>query len=89
MKAKNKKTKKTKDKNKNLSPKEYLDLIGPYLSNIINDHKTPKNLRVHSHNELIDYETYQYGEWKIQLIMLINLISPKDSDETSNMHTKK
>ena len=30
------------DKDKNLSPKEYLDMIRPYLSNIINDHKTPK-----------------------------------------------
>ena len=30
---------KRKDKNKNLSPKEYLDMIKPYLSDIINDHK--------------------------------------------------
>ena len=60
----------TGDKNKNLSPKEYLDVIRPYLSDIINDHKT-KKLRVHSCNELIDYETYQYEEWKILLIMLI------------------
>ena len=29
---------------KKLSPKEYLDMIKPYLSDIINDHKTPKNL---------------------------------------------
>ena len=27
------------DKNKNLSPKEYLDMIEPYLSDIINDYK--------------------------------------------------
>ena len=46
------------DKNKNLSPEEHLDMIRPY------DHKTPKKLRVHSCNELIDYKTYQY-EWKI------------------------
>ena len=31
-------------------------MIRPYLSNIINDHKTPKNLRVHSRNEVTDYE---------------------------------
>ena len=30
---------------KKLSPKEYLDMIKPYLSDIINDHKTPKKLR--------------------------------------------
>ena len=31
------------EKYKNLSPEEYLDMIRPYLSDIINDHKTPKN----------------------------------------------
>ena len=62
-------------------------MIKPYLWDIINDNKTPKNLRVHSSNEVIDYET-QFGEWKIQLTMSINFISSKDSDETRNMHTK-
>ena len=33
---------------------------------IINDYKTPKKLRVHSSNEVIDYET-QSGEWKIKI----------------------
>ena len=28
------------DKNKNLSPEEYFDIIRPYLSDMINDHKT-------------------------------------------------
>ena len=74
-------------KDKNLSPKEYLYMIRTYLSDIINDHKTPKNLRDYSSNEAIDYET-QFGEWKIQLTMSINFISSKDSDETRNMHTK-
>ena len=75
------------DKDKNFSPKEYLDMIRPYLSDMINNHKTPKNLRVHSSNEVIDYET-QFGEWKIQLIMSINFISSNDSDETRSMLTK-
>ena len=52
-------------------------MIRPYLSNIINDHKTLKNLRVHSSNET------QFGEWKIQLTMSVNLISSKDFDETA------
>ena len=47
------------DKDKNSSPKEYLDIIRPYLSNFVNDQKTPKYLRVHSSNET------QFGEWKI------------------------
>ena len=74
-------------KDKNLSPKEYLYMIRTYLSDIINDHKTPKNLRDYSSNEAIDYET-QFGEWKIQLTMSINFISFKDSDETRNMHQR-
>ena len=62
-------------------------MIRPYLSNIINDHETPKNLKVHSSNEVFDYET-QFGEWKIQLTMSINFISSNGSDDTRNMHTK-
>ena len=62
-------------------------MIMPYLSDMINDHKTPMNLRVHSRNEVINYKT-QFGEWKIQLTMAINFISSKDSKETCTMHTK-
>ena len=75
------------DKDKNLSPKEYLDMIRPYLSDLINDNKTPKKLRVHTRNEVIDYET-QYGERKIELAMWINFIFSKDCDKIRNMHTK-
>ena len=61
-------------------------MIRPYLSDIINYHKTPRKLRVHSSNEVLDYET-QYGEWKIQLIMTINFVSSKDdSDEFRTIH---
>ena len=74
------------DKDKNLSLKEYLYMIIPYLRDIINTHKTSMNLRVHSRDEVINYET-QFGEWKIQLTMLINFISSKDSRETRGMHT--
>ena len=63
-------------------------MIRPYLSDIISYHKTPRKLRVHSSNEVLDYET-QYGEWKIQLIMTINFVSSKDdSDEFRTIHTK-
>ena len=41
------------DKDKNLSPKEYLDMIRPYLR----DNKAPMKLRVYLGNEIIDYET--------------------------------
>ena len=46
-----------------------------------------KNLRVHSRNKVIEYET-QYGEWKTELIMSINFIYSKDSDETRSRLTK-
>ena len=62
-------------------------MIRLYLRDIINDRKTSKKLRVHSSNEVIDYET-QFGEWETQLTMSINFISSKDSHETRNMHTK-
>ena len=45
------------DKDKNLSAKKYLNMIRPYLIDLINDHKTPKKLRFHSSNEVFDYET--------------------------------
>ena len=75
------------DKDRNLSLKEYIYMIIPYLRDIMNDHKTPVKLKFHRSNEVIDYET-QFGEWKIQLIMSINFISSKDSNETRNMHKK-
>ena len=31
-------------------------MIRPYLSDTINDHKTPRKLKVHSSNEVFDYE---------------------------------
>ena len=49
------------DRDKNLSLKEYLNMIRPYLSDIINYHKTPKNVKVHLSNEVFDYKT-QFGE---------------------------
>ena len=74
------------DKGKNLSIKEYLNLIKPYLSDIINDHKTHGLVRYHSGNKAWLGETS--SEWQIQLTMAINFISSKDSDETRTMHTK-
>ena len=38
-------------------------MIRPYLSDMINDHKTQEVWKVHSGNKVIDYKTQ--GEWKI------------------------
>ena len=37
---------KAKETDKNLSPKEYLDMIRPYLSDMINDHKTRREWKI-------------------------------------------
>ena len=59
------------DKGKNLSIKEYLNIIKPYLSDIINDHKTCGLVRYHSGNKTWVEETS--SEWKIQLTMQLTL----------------
>ena len=55
---------------------------------MINDHKAPIKLKVHSRDKLSDYETQFGGKWKIQLTMQINFVSSKDSEETRTMSTK-
>ena len=35
-----------REKDKNLSPKEYLDMIRPYLSDMITDHKTRREWKI-------------------------------------------
>ena len=57
----------------------------PYLSDMINDHKTQEAWKVHSGNKINDYKTQK--EWKIQLKMTINFISSKNFDETCTMYT--
>ena len=74
------------DKNKNLSIKEYIDIIKSYLSDIINSHKTRGEWKAHSGNKITDYKTE--GEFKIHLTVAIKFISSEDFDETRNMNTK-
>ena len=61
-------------------------MIKPYLSDVINDHKTQGKLRIHLDNKIMEHKIQ--SEWKLQLTMAINFISSKDSDETRTMHTK-
>ena len=75
-----------RNKDKVLTLSEYLDIIKPYLSDIINNHKTHGEWRIHSGDKIIDHKTH--SEWKIRLITAINFISSKDSDETRTMHSK-
>ena len=75
-----------RDKGKNLSIKKYLNMIRPYLSDLINDHKTQGEWRIHSGTKIIQCKTQ--SEWKIQLTVAINFISSKDFDQTRTMRAK-
>ena len=77
---------KVRGKGKNLSVKKYLDMIKPYLRDIINDHKTQGEWKIYSDITIKNHKTQ--SEWKIQLTMAINFISSEDSDETRTMHAK-
>ena len=63
------------DKDKELSPEEYLDMIKPYLRDMISNHKDPPG------ND-------SYGEWKIQLTMQIIFFSSLDTGEIRTMDSK-
>ena len=66
--------------------KKYLNMIKPYLSDIMNNHKARGLVRYHSGNK--SWLEEAFSEWKIQLKMAISFISSKDSDETRTMHIK-
>ena len=55
-----------------LTTSEYLDKIRPYLSDMINDHKTQDEWRIHSGNAIIKHKTQK--EWEIHLTMTSSLL---------------
>ena len=59
------------DKDKDLSVKQYLYKVTPYLTNLINDHKTIRN---------------ESSEWKIQINMHVNFISSKGTGEIRTIY---
>ena len=75
-----------RDKDKILSVKEFLNMIKPCLSDMINDHKTQGKCKFRSGNTIIDNNTQI--EWKIQLTMAINFVSSEDFDEIRTTFTK-
>ena len=70
------------DRYDNLSPEEYLDMIRPYLRDLINDHKPTMELT----NKANSSDTKR-GEWKLQLVMRNNCISSKDFEETHTIYS--
>ena len=57
-------------------------MVRPYLRDLINNHKAPMKLT----DKVINNKS-QFGEWKIQLIMLNNCISSKYFEETCSIYS--
>ena len=70
------------DRNENLSPKEYFNMIRPYLRDLINDQKPTTE----SNNEENDSDADR-GEWKIQLVMQNSCTSTRNSEEAQAIYT--
>ena len=66
------------DRYENLSPKEYLNIIKPYLRDFLDNHK----LTDESNDEENDR-----AEWKIQLVMQNKFISHKDFEDTQTIYS--
>ena len=66
------------DRYGNLSPEEYLDMIKPYLRDLIDNHKPTM--------ESNDKENDR-AEWKIELVMQNNFISDKDFEDTWTIYS--
>ena len=65
------------DRYQNFSPREYLNMIKPYLRDLINNHKPTDE----SNNEKNDR-----AEWKIQLVMQNNFTSHKDFEDIRTIY---
>ena len=70
------------DRYKNLSPEEYLDLIRPYLRDLMNNHKPTEKINNNANNS--DTER---GKWKIQIIMQNNCISTRNFEDTRTIYS--
>ena len=82
------------DRYENLSPREYLNVIRPYLRNLINDNKPIMELSNNNNNNNNNNNTNttnttnsNRAEWKIQLIIKNNFISVKDFDDTRTIYS--
>ena len=65
------------DRYNSLSPKECLDMIRPYLRDLIDGHKPTAKLTNRASNN-----DSELGEWNIQLVMQNNCISTKNFEDT-------
>ena len=80
------------DKYKNLSLKEYLNMIRPHLRDLVNEHKPTVELNNNNNNNdnnnNNNNNNNNRAEWKIQLRMHINCISTKKFKNKHTMHSR-
>ena len=91
------------DRYENLSPKEYLNVIRPYVRDLINEHKPTVELNNNNsnnnnnnnnsnsnsnNNNNSSNSNSNRAEWKIQLTMRNSCISTKSFEETCTIYTK-
>ena len=75
-----------RDRYENLSPKEYINVITPYLRDLINEHRPTMELNSSGNNN--NNNNNNRAEWKIQLKMQNSCISTKYFEETRTIYTK-
>ena len=84
------------DRYENLSPKEYLNMIKPYLRDLINEHIPTMELNNNNNtdnnndnnNNTDNYNNNNRTEWKIQLTMQNSCIATRNFEETRTIFTK-
>ena len=85
------------DRYENLSPEEYLNMIRPYLRDLINDHKPAEesnnedsnnNNSNNKNNSNNNNEESDRAEWEIQPRMQNSCISTKCFEETRTIYSK-
>ena len=76
------------DRYGNLSPKEYLNVIRPYLQNLMKDHKPIAELNNNNNTDNNNTNTTNSNraEWRIQLIRN-NFISVKNFEDTCTIYS--
>ena len=74
------------DRYENLSPKQYLDMIRPYLRDLINNHKTSTESN-NNNNSNSNINNTDRAECKIQLVMQNNFIPVKNFEDTCTIYS--
>ena len=78
------------DRYENLLPKEYLNMIRPYLRDLINEHRPTMELNNNNNddNNNDNDNNNDRAEWKIPSTMQNSCISTKCFEETRTIYTK-